>query len=61
MAGRKCLILDEGRNDSLTLSCRNIPGVEVRRATLASGYDVLNADFVLFTKAGLEKVAEVFA
>lgn len=61
LAGRKCLILDEGRNENLTLSCRNIPGVQIQRATLASGYEVLRADIVLFTRAGLEKVSEVFA
>jgi large subunit ribosomal protein L4 len=59
--GRKCIILDEGRNDNLTLSCRNIPGVQVRRAALANGYELLNAEYVVLTKAGLEKVGEVFS
>jgi large subunit ribosomal protein L4 len=61
LSGKKCLILDEGRNDSLHRSCRNLPKVEYRRAALANGYDVLNADIVLFTQAGLDKVQEVFA
>ncbi len=59
--GRKCVILDEGRNDNLTLSCRNIPGVQVRRAALANGYELLNAEYVVLTKAGLDKVGEVFS
>jgi large subunit ribosomal protein L4 len=59
--GRKCLILDEGRNDKLVLSCRNIPGVSYCRAALANGFDVLKADYLLFTKEGLDKVGEVFA
>ena len=59
--GRKCLILDEGRNEKVEYSCRNLPGVHYSRAALANGYDVLNADIVLFTKAGLEKVEEVFS
>ena len=57
---KKCIILDEGRNDKCALSCRNIPGVKYTRATLANGYDLLNADYVFLTKAGLEKVQEVF-
>jgi large subunit ribosomal protein L4 len=56
---KKCLILDEGKNEKLTLSLRNLPNVTYSRAALANGYDVLNADYVLFTKAGLEKVQEV--
>ena len=61
IAGKKCLLLDEGKNQNLILSCRNIPKVKYSRAALANGYDLLNADFVLFTKAGLEKAQEVFA
>ncbi|MCD6250488.1 MAG: 50S ribosomal protein L4 [candidate division Zixibacteria bacterium] len=59
--GRKCLILEEGRNNNLALSCRNIPGVQVCRAALANGYQLLDADYVLLTRAGLEKVGEVFS
>ena len=61
LTGRKCLILDEGRNDKLTLSCRNLQKVVYGRATLANGYDLLHADVIVLTKAGLEKVHEVFA
>ena len=59
LSDKKCLILDEGKNENLTLSCRNLPNVTYSRAALANGYDVMNADYVLFTKAGLEKVQEV--
>jgi large subunit ribosomal protein L4 len=61
LEGKKCLVLDEGRNDKLALSCRNLPKVRYLRAALANGYDLLNADYVLITKAGLDKVHEVFA
>lgn len=61
IAGKKCLVLDEGKNQNLILSCRNIPKVKYSRAALANGYDLLNADVVLFTKSGLEKAQEVFA
>ncbi len=60
LEGRKCLILDEGRNDKLVLSCRNLQKVKYCRAALANGYDLLNADYVLITKSGLDKVHEVF-
>ncbi len=61
LAGKKCLILDEGENKNLVLSCRNLNMVLYCRAGLANGYDIMNADYLLFTKAGLEKVEEVFA
>jgi len=57
--GKKCLILDEGKNEKLLLSCRNLKKVKYSRANLASGYEMLDADYILFTKAGLDKVQEV--
>jgi large subunit ribosomal protein L4 len=61
LEGKKCLVLDEGLNESLQLSCRNLQKVKYCRAALANGYDLLHADYVVLTKAGLEKVHEVFA
>jgi large subunit ribosomal protein L4 len=60
LGDKKCVVLDEGRNEHLYLSCRNLPKVKAARASLANGYDVLNADVLVFTKAGLDKVQEVF-
>lgn len=60
LADKKCLILDEGDNRNTFLACRNLPMVMYSRAALANGYDLLNADVVLMTKAGLDKVHEVF-
>jgi large subunit ribosomal protein L4 len=60
----KCLILDEGpdgANHKLAVSCRNLQNVTYSRAALVNGYDVLNADTVVLTKSGLEKVVEVFS
>jgi len=59
--GKKCLILDEGKNEKLIRSCRNLEKVKYSRANLASGYEMLDADYILFTKAGLDKVQEVMA
>jgi len=64
IAGKKCLIVDEGvngRNDTLVGSCRNLQNVTYSRATLVNGYEVLNADWLIMTKAGLEKMQEVFS
>ncbi len=60
LSGKKCIILDEGRNDNCALSCRNLQSVKYSRAATTNGYDLLNADYVLMTKAGLEKIVEVF-
>ncbi|MEW5993234.1 MAG: 50S ribosomal protein L4 [Candidatus Zixiibacteriota bacterium] len=57
----KCLVLDEGKNDNLLLSCRNLPGVLYTRAAIANGFDVLNADWLVVTKAGLDMIQEMFA
>ncbi|MDH4157200.1 MAG: 50S ribosomal protein L4 [candidate division Zixibacteria bacterium] len=61
LEGRKCLLLDEGMNENLSISCRNLGRVKYCRAALANGYDMLDADYLVFTRAGLEKVEEVFA
>jgi ribosomal protein L4 len=58
---KSCLLLDDGVNRNLVLSCRNLPKIDYCRATLTNGFDILKADYLLFTKAGLEKVEEVFA
>jgi large subunit ribosomal protein L4 len=57
---KKCLILDEGVNKELVLSVRNLQNVKYSRAPLANAYDIINAEVLLFTRAGLEKVEEVF-
>jgi len=60
LTDKKCLLLDEGKNNNMVLSCRNLKDVKYGRAALANGYDLLNADVVLFTKSGLQKTEEVF-
>jgi large subunit ribosomal protein L4 len=58
---QKCLVLDEGKNEKMLMSCRNLPRIKYTRAALVNGYDILNADWLVFTKAGLDQVNEVFA
>lgn len=57
---KKCLILDEGINKHLSLSVRNLQNIKYLRAPQANAYDLLNADVLVITKAGLEKIEEVF-
>ena len=61
LQNKKCLVLDEGKNDNLVMSCRNLQRTKYTRASLTNGYDLLNADVLVMTKAGLDKVQEVFA
>jgi len=60
LKGKKCLLVDEGKSDKLVKSCRNLERVQYCRAALTNGYDVLNADYLVMTRSGLEKVQEVF-
>jgi large subunit ribosomal protein L4 len=57
---KRCLILDEGENRNLVLSVRNLENVRYSRAPLANTYDIVNADVLLVSKAGLQKIEEVF-
>jgi len=61
LSEKKCLIVDEGENRNMAWSVRNIPRVKYTRAPLANTYDVVDADILLFTSAGLKKIEEVFA
>lgn len=58
--GKKVLFLDEGKNENPYLAARNIPGVAVKRARLANAYDVLNAEFLVITLAGMKELEEVY-
>jgi large subunit ribosomal protein L4 len=59
--GKKVLLLDEGKNPNPYIASRNITEVKVSRARLASAYDILNADFLVITVAGLKDLEEVYA
>jgi len=60
LGGKKVLVLDEGENTAPYRASRNIPGVKVSRARLASAYDILNAEFLVITMAGLKELEEVY-
>jgi len=56
---KKVLILDEGESRNPYLASRNIPGVKVMRARLANAYEILKAEFLVITVAGLKELEEV--
>jgi large subunit ribosomal protein L4 len=58
--GKKVMLLDEGKTPNPYLASRNIPGLIVSRARLASAYDILNAEFLVITIAGLKELEEVY-
>jgi len=60
LGGKKVMVLDEGANVAPYRASRNIPGVKVSRARLASAYDILNAEFLIITMAGLKELEEVY-
>lgn len=60
LADKKVLVLDEGQNVDAVRASRNIPGVKVCRARLANVYDILDADTLVITVAGLKDMMEVF-
>jgi large subunit ribosomal protein L4 len=59
--GRKVLILNESINKNFEMSCRNIPGVEYKRARLVNAYHLLDCEYLLMTESALKEVEEVFA
>lgn len=58
--GRKVLVLLGDQDRNVYVSARNIPGVTVDLAVKANTYDILNADFLLFTNSGLNNLQNVF-
>ncbi len=57
----RVLIVAPGTDDTLILSARNLPGVEVIRADSLNVVAVLNADTVLIEQPALSKMEEVYA
>jgi large subunit ribosomal protein L4 len=61
VAGSRVLILDEDKESNMPLSCRNIPKVEYKRASLVNAYDLAKAEYVLVTEGAMESIKEVFS
>jgi large subunit ribosomal protein L4 len=54
----KALVVLEERNDTIGLSFRNLEGVHVILVDQLNTYDILNADWIVFTQAALARVGE---
>jgi len=58
---KKALVVTPEKNETVYMSARNIPGVQVTFANLINVYDILNAGKFIVDKAALAKIEEVFA
>jgi large subunit ribosomal protein L4 len=61
LGDKKVLVLDEGMNPNPYFAARNIEGVKVSRARLTNAYDILNADYLVLTKAAVQDLEEVYS
>jgi large subunit ribosomal protein L4 len=59
LADAKVLILVDELDEKLALSARNLPNVVTMPSREANTYTVVAADWVLITKGGLARIAEV--
>lgn len=59
--GQKLLFVVEGKNENVARSAKNLTNVKYTEASLVNAYEALNADRLIFTKAALAKVEEMFA
>jgi large subunit ribosomal protein L4 len=57
----KILLVEDGKNEQLELSARNLPGVVVIRADSLNVVDVLDADALIFTAPSVSMMSEVYA
>ena len=57
VSGKSLVVLEE-RNDTVGLSFRNLPDTHVILVDQLNVYDILNADWVVFTQAALTRVGE---
>jgi large subunit ribosomal protein L4 len=60
-AGKKSLVVLEAPDTMVVKSLSNIPGVKVAYANTLNTYDILNCNSVVFAKAAVEKLEEVYA
>ncbi len=60
LLNKKILLLDEGKNENLAKSCRNMRWLIYKRSALVNPYDIIWADCVLMTPGALQKIEEVF-
>jgi large subunit ribosomal protein L4 len=57
----RVLLVEDGKNERLALSARNLPGVVVIRSDSLNIVDVLAADAIVITAPSIPTMAEVYA
>ena len=60
-AAGKVLVVEDGKNEALELSARNVPGLVVIRSDSLNVVDVIDADAIVITKPSISTMSEVYA
>jgi large subunit ribosomal protein L4 len=60
-AAGKVLVVEDGKNEALELSARNVPGLVIIRADSLNVVDVIDADAIVITKPSIATMSEVYA
>lgn len=60
-ASGKVLLVEDGKNEALELSARNVPGLVVIRSDSLNVVDVLDADAIVITAPSIPTMSEVYA
>ena len=57
----KVLVVEDGKNETLELSARNVPGLVIIRSDSLNIVDVLDADAIVITAPSISTMSEVYA
>jgi large subunit ribosomal protein L4 len=60
-AAGKVLVVEDGKNEALELSARNVPNLVVIRSDSLNIVDVVDADAIVITKPSISTMSEVYA
>ena len=60
-AAGKVLVVEDGKNEALELSARNVPDLIVIRADSLNIVDLVDADAIVITKPSIATMSEVYA
>jgi len=60
-AAGKILVVEDGKNETLELSARNVPGLVIIRSDSLNIVDVLDADAIVITAPSVPTMSEVYA
>ncbi len=60
-AAGKVLVVEDGKNEALELSARNVPDLVIIRSDSLNVVDVIDADAIVITKPSISTMSEVYA